>query len=133
MMSDTPRTEYACMCGLDAKETRNFEEVDWVLADFARQLERELFALRTQFDASGAMLHRAELALCELRATRAENAAIRELMNSYNVGGWTDALGPMKRALKAEELLRAALARLALKGDDADDLRAACPEGRQGC
>lgn len=43
-MSDTPRTEYACMCGLDAKETRNFEEADWVRANFARELERELSA-----------------------------------------------------------------------------------------
>lgn len=32
----------------------------------------------------------------------AENEAIRELMNCYNLGGWTDALEPMKRALKAE-------------------------------
>lgn len=31
-----------------------------------------------------------------------ENAAIRELMNCYNVGGWTDSIEPMKRALKAE-------------------------------
>jgi hypothetical protein len=32
----------------------------------------------------------------------ADNAAIRELMNTYNLGGWTDAIEPMKRALKAE-------------------------------
>jgi hypothetical protein len=32
----------------------------------------------------------------------AENAAIRALMDSYNLGGWTDALAPMERALKAE-------------------------------
>ena len=61
----------------------------------------------------------------ELAKVKADEAAIRELMNVYNLGGWTDALEPMKRALKAEELLRVALARLALKGDDADDLRAA--------
>jgi hypothetical protein len=39
---------------------------------------------------------------------RAELAAVRELMNCYNLGGWTDALAPMQRALKAEaELARA--------------------------
>jgi uncharacterized coiled-coil DUF342 family protein len=31
-----------------------------------------------------------------------EIAAIRELMNCYNVGGWTDSTEPMKRALQAE-------------------------------
>lgn len=36
-----------------------------------------------------------------------ENAAIRELMNTYNLGGWTDAIGPMKRALEAEAKLQA--------------------------
>jgi hypothetical protein len=35
----------------------------------------------------------------------AENAALRELMNVYNLGGWTDALGPMKRALAAEAIV----------------------------
>jgi hypothetical protein len=38
----------------------------------------------------------------EVKAWEAERDAIRELMNCYNLGGWTDALGPMKRALKAE-------------------------------
>jgi len=38
------------------------------------------------------------------RAERAEAdaAAVRELMNAYNLGGWTDAVAPMKRALAAE-------------------------------
>jgi hypothetical protein len=38
----------------------------------------------------------------ELVKVKADEAAIRELMNVYNLGGWTDALEPMKRALKAE-------------------------------
>lgn len=33
---------------------------------------------------------------------RADVAALRDLLNIYNVGGWTDALAPMQRALKAE-------------------------------
>jgi hypothetical protein len=33
---------------------------------------------------------------------RAEVEALRTLLNTYNLGGWTDALGPMKRALAAE-------------------------------
>lgn len=31
-----------------------------------------------------------------------EREAIRTLMNVYNLGGWTDAIAPMKRALEAE-------------------------------
>lgn len=38
----------------------------------------------------------------EIAALKAELAAVRELMNRYNLGGWTDAVEPMKRALKAE-------------------------------
>ena len=40
-------------------------------------------------------------------AREAENdaAAVRELLNVYNLGGWTDAIAPMKRALAAEELV----------------------------
>jgi hypothetical protein len=43
-----------------------------------------------------------------IEALEAELAATRELMNVYNLGGWTDALGPMQRALKAEAELRGA-------------------------
>jgi hypothetical protein len=32
----------------------------------------------------------------------AERDALRELMNVYNLGGWTDAVAPMERALAAE-------------------------------
>ena len=35
-------------------------------------------------------------------ASEAELAAVRALMDTYNVGGWTDAIEPMKRALAAE-------------------------------
>jgi hypothetical protein len=35
-------------------------------------------------------------------AAEADAAAVRALMNCYNLGGWTDALEPMKRALAAE-------------------------------
>ena len=46
----------------------------------------------------------------------AENAAIRALMDCYNLGGWTDAIAPMNRALAAEaerDRLREALTMLA--------------------
>lgn len=47
------------------------------------------------------------ISLCQeaadaLAAKDAEIAAIRELMNCYNLGGWTDAESAMKRALAAE-------------------------------
>src|SRR6187399_3421023 len=48
--------------------------------------------------------YRRERALRE-QAER-ERDAIRELMNVYNLGGWTDALGPMQRALEAEATTR---------------------------
>jgi len=41
----------------------------------------------------------------EIERLRAENAAIRELMNVYNLGGWTDVIGPIQRALAAEARL----------------------------
>lgn len=43
----------------------------------------------------------------ELERVKGERDAIRELMNSYNLGGWTDAIAPMKRALAAESKLTA--------------------------
>lgn len=39
----------------------------------------------------------------EKAAAEKDAAAVRELMNVYNLGGWTDAVGPMKRALAAEQ------------------------------
>lgn len=46
----------------------------------------------------------------ELSEAKADAAAVRELMNVYNLGGWTDAVEPMKRALRAESasLIKAA-------------------------
>jgi len=41
----------------------------------------------------------------ELAAAKRETEAIRELMNIYNLGGWTDAIAPMKRALAAYKRL----------------------------
>lgn len=43
----------------------------------------------------------------EVERLKAENVAIRHLMDCYNVGGWTDAISPMERALKAEAELAA--------------------------
>jgi hypothetical protein len=44
-------------------------------------------------------------AVSEIERLRAELTAVRELMNCYNLGGWTDALAPMERAIKAEREL----------------------------
>ncbi len=44
----------------------------------------------------------AELEIKKNKTLKEENEAIRALMNSYNLGGWTDAIEPMKRALEAE-------------------------------
>lgn len=46
---------------------------------------------------------------CDMERQQAElkreNHAIRTLMNIYNLGGWTDMIGPMVRAEKAESAL----------------------------
>ena len=39
----------------------------------------------------------------QVEALKRENEAIRTLMNVYNLGGWTDAIAPMERALAAEQ------------------------------
>lgn len=43
----------------------------------------------------------------ELAEAQKDAEAVRALMNCYNVGGWTDAVAPMKRALAAEAKLSA--------------------------
>lgn len=43
-----------------------------------------------------------DAARAELARVQAELAAVRALMDCYNLGGWTDALAPMQRALAAE-------------------------------
>jgi hypothetical protein len=48
----------------------------------------------------------------QLARSEADAAAVRELMNVYNLGGWTDAEAPMKRALLAEKSLALAVAAL---------------------
>ena len=45
--------------------------------------------------------------MCARQKAEADAAAVRELMNVYNLGGWTDSVGPMKRALQAEAELAA--------------------------
>ena len=55
--------------------------------------------------------------------TEKELAALRELMNCYNLGGWTDALEPMKRALKAEAELAESTRLLSDEVQQYEDLR----------
>ena len=38
-----------------------------------------------------------DAAMDEIAALEAENKAIRTLMNTYNLGGWTDSLGCKKK------------------------------------
>lgn len=59
----------------------------------------------------------------ERDAFRADAAAFRALMDTYNLGGWTDAAGPMRRALEVEAenaALRAEVARLREDGERID-------------
>ena len=70
---------------------------------------------RTDDEILAAALRKSVTVVCDptqlqrdLSAANAELAAVRELMNIYNLGGWTDAIGPMQRALAAEAKLSAA-------------------------
>jgi hypothetical protein len=60
---------------------------------------QELTDLRTALEERDGELVRVLEVNTELSA---ENHALRTLLNTYNLGGWTDALGPMKRAEAAE-------------------------------
>ncbi len=78
-------------------------------ADRLDQLERELAVLTAAL--AEALRQRDnwheqnDMALTSLAQAQRNEAAIRELMNVYNLGGWTDAEGPMKRALAAEAIV----------------------------
>lgn len=48
-------------------------------------------------------------ALAEIERLKAENAAIRTLMDCYNVGGWTDSLTLIQERDKCKAALRVAL------------------------
>lgn len=52
--------------------------------------------------ASANVAHHTAAQAAEIEALRAEVKAIRTLMDIYTLGGWTDAVEPMKRALAAE-------------------------------
>lgn len=79
----------------------------------------------------------------ELSSVTAERDAIRELMNCYNLGGWTDALAPMQRALTAEaraDRLEAVMRRAVVfawmrstgKGPQAEDVDDIIKRAREG-
>lgn len=83
---ETPRTaaeEFEAYTGVDSVMRKVVVSV--VSGVFARTLERDLQK-------------------AEARAAEAEQSekAIRELMNRYNLGGWTDAEAAIKRAIAAE-------------------------------
>ena len=48
-------------------------------------------------------------ALAEIERLKAENAAIRTLMDCYNVGGWTDSLTLIQERDKCKAAMRVAL------------------------
>ena len=84
----------------------------WILAGLRGALGEREVVLKSDYDClTSALQVERERAEKEKR----ERVAITELMNCYNVGGWTDAVGPMLRAQQAEaerDKLRAALAAL---------------------
>ncbi len=88
-MSDTPRTDHETGDGVMSRYAP--ADCHYVPADFARDLEREL-AERTR----------------ERDEALRDAAQVRELMNVYNAGGWTDA----DRLMKERDALRAEVERL---------------------
>ena len=84
------------------------------------RLERELASLRAEKERAedakvlaiqqrNEMLLKLNLAEAERDDAIADATAVRELMNCYNLGGWTDSVSVMQRALKAEAERDAAL------------------------
>lgn len=91
-MSNTPRTDkYRGTWATTAQDGK-------FIFQLAQELEDENTELRQQ-----------------LAEAQSENKAIRELMNSYNLGGWTHAIPVMERAQKAERQLAEALEAIAIK------------------
>lgn len=94
------------------------------------ELEREAQQWRDEMIAHGdtAQQYKVERNEWCARAEKAEaeRDAVRELMNVYNLGGWTDALGPMQRALKAEAELASVRAERDEWKNKADELGLAC-------
>jgi hypothetical protein len=103
-----------CDCGLSTEGSMS----DTPITDKVRAAIKESMTSRTQatYGTGYALreLDRLERELSAERAAREQaernEVAIRELMNMHNLGGWTDALGPMKRALEAERELSEARA-----------------------
>ena len=106
--ADTPRTDDAVFAVGSGKHV--------VGVKFAHQLERELAILQREHEKClpqvvalavhiAAANERISEFERELAAAKRETEAIRELMNIYNLGGWTDAIAPMKRALAADKCI----------------------------
>lgn len=122
-------------CKRDSTRVASVFIDDWqALLDVARTLERELDGAKEKLrlmqaqyvreidpllEEDGetpkhiAFQKRAEQVERERDEAKRDEQAIRVLMNSYNLGGWTDALQPMKRALEAEHQLSIAWDELA--------------------
>lgn len=103
--SETPRTTALCK-GHRLPSRR-------ALMDHAEKLEGELIMLeiacqesqdsyRIVSESTDDLERRLHASEAECKELRASAGAIRELMNCYNLGGWTDAESAMKRALAAE-------------------------------
>lgn len=83
---------------LAERRTARAEKAEQELADLVHDMERLHDSL------NGEATGRIE-AERQLREAKNDAAAVRELMHVYNLGGWTDAVGPMERAHDAERQL----------------------------
>jgi hypothetical protein len=93
-------------------------------ASFTAQAARDRRYLLAQYDETVREYSAIKMELWRERdEARADAAAVRELMNVHNLGGWTDALGPMKRAIAAE-------AHVALQGRAIEAVKALIEESR---
>lgn len=113
----TPRTDAAEVDLSDVVWTefaggRRIVVTKYVPAYKMREMERELSRVTADLadcrENGVRLLEAADGWKLVAEEAKRDEEGIRELMNVYNVGGWTDALGPMKRALEAEKRAEAA-------------------------
>ena len=109
-MSDTPITDKAVADGnRKSALLANYN----LIVERMRELEIAQTALRAELEQERRAREKAER----------NETAIRELMNCYNVGGWTDCITLLQRAEAAEAQLREAEQREAALRKDAERWR----------
>lgn len=95
----TPKTD--AMLALVQEHAGDMDARKMVPVEHARALEAELSLLKQGLPDYREMTRETLEGHAGWLAN--ELAAVRELLNLYNLGGWTDAVAPMKRALAAEQ------------------------------